>query len=156
MIICQGPVKSKNLKKPTDKDINTTNAECLLCSRYIINATSKLTCLNPTCELISHVTCLADLFLTPGEYLPIEGNCPFCATNLKWGDLIRKMKGCSLDYGGDNLADDDNVMEDNYDTEKSDDKSDDNIDDEDMMCSQDRGFVDNNSRWLQDCDDNLL
>ncbi|CAG9559151.1 unnamed protein product [Danaus chrysippus] len=32
--------------------------------------------------------------LSPGEYIPIDGKCPQCDVNLKWGDLIRKMKGC--------------------------------------------------------------
>lgn len=94
MTILQGPVKSRNLKR---KPLNATLSidECLLCSKYINNGQAKTTCLNPACELLAHLTCLADLFLEPGEYIPIQGNCPFCSTKLKWGDLIRKMKGCS-------------------------------------------------------------
>ncbi|KAJ0173229.1 hypothetical protein K1T71_011405 [Dendrolimus kikuchii] len=95
MTICHGPVKSKNLKKSSPA-VNI-NEECLLCSKHIQSSQSKLTCLNPSCNLITHITCLADLFLSPGDYVPIEGDCPFCNKKLKWGDLIRKMKGCSQD-----------------------------------------------------------
>ncbi|KOB79476.1 Uncharacterized protein OBRU01_00176, partial [Operophtera brumata] len=94
MPICHGPVKSKNLKKnalPT----TPTHTKCLLCSKYITNHL-KISCLNPSCELVCHITCLAELMLPPGEYVPIEGDCPFCGVNLKWGDLIRKMKGCKM------------------------------------------------------------
>ncbi|CAB3220120.1 unnamed protein product [Arctia plantaginis] len=94
MVLCQGTVKSKNLKRIVISNTIVTE-ECLLCSNYILSGQSKLTCLNANCELLAHVTCLADIFLSPGEYVPIEGNCPFCNTKLKWGDLIRKMKGCS-------------------------------------------------------------
>ncbi|CAD0204286.1 unnamed protein product [Chrysodeixis includens] len=94
MTILQGPVKCRNLKhKPTSTEVS--NEECLLCSNYIINGQSKTTCLNPCCELLAHITCLADLFLVPGEYVPIGGNCPFCSIKLKWGDVVRKMKGVS-------------------------------------------------------------
>lgn len=94
MSICRGPVKSKNSKSFPPRNINEI---CLLCSKSIQSSQSKLTCLNSNCDLITHITCLADLFLSPGDYLPIEGDCPFCGMNLKWGDLIQKMKRCSQD-----------------------------------------------------------
>ncbi|XP_047999490.1 structure-specific endonuclease subunit SLX1 homolog [Leguminivora glycinivorella] len=131
MKICHGPVKSKNLRK--SKDTHATHTECLLCSGYITSANSKLSCLNPHCDLVSHITCLAQLFLEPTEFVPIQGQCPFCSTMLKWGDLIRKMRGC----GQDTLSqEDDNCSN-----------------DDDEILSQDRAFVDNNSIWLQDCDE---
>ncbi|KAG6449781.1 hypothetical protein O3G_MSEX006221 [Manduca sexta] len=98
MVICQGPIKSKNLKKST-KCIELKNEECLLCSKYIADSQTRITCLNSTCKLKSHITCLADLFLSPGEYIPVRGKCPFCNTVLKWGELIRKMKGCGNEDG---------------------------------------------------------
>ncbi|XP_073947750.1 structure-specific endonuclease subunit SLX1 [Choristoneura fumiferana] len=134
MKICHGPVKSRNLKK-VKKNTDLPHTECLICSGYITSAESKLTCLNSDCELISHITCLAKLFLEPSEFVPLEGLCPFCGTNLKWGDLIRKIKGCSEVPRGDAMSQDD-----------------DEGDDEDVL-SQDRGFVDNNSVWLQEFDD---
>lgn len=109
MSICQGPVKSKNLKQKTSNTI-PPDEECLLCSTYINNCQVKLTCLNPSCELISHITCLADLFLVPGEYVPVEGSCPFCSVKLKWGDLIRKMKGCSRISEGEECSDEEGTQ----------------------------------------------
>ncbi|CAK1590123.1 unnamed protein product [Parnassius mnemosyne] len=133
MIFTDGPVKVKNLKK-VDNDMATTNfIECLLCSDYL-NSKDKLTCLNTNCELVTHITCLADLFLTPGEFVPIEGKCPFCDTKLLWGDLIRKMKGCYQAAENCLIVDNDG--------------------DDDVVCSQDRKFVDNES-WFLDCNDDL-
>ncbi|KAH9631397.1 hypothetical protein HF086_012185 [Spodoptera exigua] len=94
MSICEGLVKSRNLKTKDSNSIQP-DEECLLCSANITNGQTKITCLNPNCELLCHITCLADLFLLPGEYVPVEGNCPFCDIKVKWGDLIRKMKGCA-------------------------------------------------------------
>lgn len=104
MTICQGAVKSRNLKPKIFSPAHK-NEECLLCSNYILQGQSKLTCINPSCELLTHITCLADIFLTSGEYVPIEGTCPFCCIKLKWGDLIRKMKGC-LSSKGEELSQD--------------------------------------------------
>ncbi|KAJ8712795.1 hypothetical protein PYW08_008099 [Mythimna loreyi] len=127
MTICQGLVKSKNLKHKPSNTI-PPDEECLLCSTYITHGQAKITCLNPNCELITHITCLADLFLVPGEYVPIEGNCPFCSVKLKWGDLIRKMKGCSRTSEGEECSDDEG--------------------------GQDRGIGEDPS-WMNDCDGDL-
>lgn len=151
MRICQGAVRSRNLKKTCPESTTTMYPECLLCSNYITGNQTKLTCLNPSCELIAHITCLADLFLEPGEYIPIKGDCPFCSTNLKWGDLIRKMKGCEDGNNG-------NTDNDNADVNDNADANDDEDSDEDCVsikCSQDHDFVDNNSRWFLECDDDL-
>ncbi|XP_028160454.1 structure-specific endonuclease subunit SLX1 homolog [Ostrinia furnacalis] len=142
MVVRHGPVKSRNLKKSKESTEEHTTDECLLCSNYITNSQTKLTCLNSSCELIAHITCLAKLFLTPGEFIPIEGNCPFCDTKLKWGDLIRKMKGCKQNDDENSDQDDDQPC-------------DDQESDDDVICSQDKGFVDNNSRWFLDCNDDL-
>lgn len=136
MSIVHGPIKSRNLKKSTEYS-NFKSIECLICSRFITNSTSKLCCLNSNCELVSHISCLADLFLNSGDYIPVEGSCPFCNMKMKWGDLIRKMKGCH-----------DSSSVDDIDEERF-------ISDEENVCSQDKGFVDNNSRWLVDNDDDL-
>ncbi|CAH2986372.1 unnamed protein product [Chilo suppressalis] len=145
MLICKGPIKTCNLKKTINIQ-EEMEVECLLCSNMITDSQSKLTCLNSSCELTAHITCLADLFLNPGEFVPIEGNCPFCSKNLKWGDLIRKMRGCKMD-GGD-------VVSDDYGSDKVCDDSD---DDDVVICSQEKGFVDNNSHWFEsvECDNGL-
>ncbi|XP_023942042.2 structure-specific endonuclease subunit SLX1 homolog [Bicyclus anynana] len=130
MTVVQGPVKSYNHKKVKDLSSNPT-IECLLCSGYL-KETEKLSCINSNCDLVSHINCLANHFLTPGEYVPITGNCPFCNTKLKWGDLIRRMNG--YDQGvKDNLKG--NVNDEVFCTQ---DKGFDNFDDDaDLVCTQD-------------------
>lgn len=139
MPICHGQVQSRNLKNNNINPLKETCTECLICSSYIKDVNSKLTCLNLECELVSHITCLADLYLVPGEYIPIGGQCPFCDTMLKWGDLIRKMKGCSVETTKGQVVED---------------KSDCSESDKELLCSQERRFVDNNSHWLLGCDEN--
>ncbi|XP_041971701.1 structure-specific endonuclease subunit SLX1 homolog isoform X2 [Aricia agestis] len=89
MVICHGPVKSLNTKK-SKEILSQSPVNCQLCFKTIIES-EKLTCINDNCDLKAHITCLADLFLTPEEFVPIEGTCPLCNVRLKWGDLIHKM-----------------------------------------------------------------
>lgn len=141
MIICQGPVKSRNLKlKNIAEPIPTI--ECLLCSGYLKD-NEKLTCISPKCDLVAHISCLADKLLPAGEYIPIEGPCPFCNIKLIWGDLIRKMKGCNAIT---------------YDSGKSDELKNDELcndeSDDDVVCTQYKTFVDTPS-WFLDCNEDL-
>ncbi|XP_053617232.1 structure-specific endonuclease subunit slx1 [Plodia interpunctella] len=140
MKICRGLVKSRNLKKNIKR--TAIYEECQLCFSYITTNTSKVSCVNPGCVLISHLICLSKLFLQPCEFLPVGGICPFCSTYLKWGDLIRKMKGCNdgVNVGG--------VDEENVEYMEDDEGS-----DREGLCSQDKGFVVNESRWSLECDD---
>ncbi|XP_058116675.1 structure-specific endonuclease subunit SLX1 homolog [Anopheles ziemanni] len=78
-----------------------TNVECTLCrgsidTRLPAEGSSEvvLRCLQPRCQLISHLECLARLVLEPGQYVPVEGDCPICETHFLWGDIIRKANGC--------------------------------------------------------------
>ncbi|XP_034827846.1 structure-specific endonuclease subunit SLX1 homolog [Maniola hyperantus] len=164
MTVIQGPVKSYNHKKT--KDITSVpTIECLLCSGYLKD-TEKLSCTSATCELVSHINCLANLFLSPGEYIPINGYCPFCNTKLKWGDLIRKMNGYDQGTKNDEPGDDnenDKVYTEHRGFDNFDDidhvvSTQDNFDNDDVICTQnyddvactqDRVFVDN----LDDDDD---
>ncbi|XP_045770609.1 structure-specific endonuclease subunit SLX1 homolog isoform X2 [Maniola jurtina] len=131
MTVIQGPVKSYNHKKT--KDITSVpTIECLLCSSYLKD-TEKLSCTNATCDLVSHINCLANLFLPPGEYIPINGYCPFCNTKLKWGDLIRKMNGYDQGIKNDEPGEDDD-----NDEVSTEDRGFDNFDDiDDVVCTQD-------------------
>nr|Q5TXB2.3 RecName: Full=Structure-specific endonuclease subunit SLX1 homolog [Anopheles gambiae] len=63
-----------------------------------------LRCLQSRCPLACHVECLAELVLEPGQYVPVEGDCPHCEGHFLWGDIIRKANGCS-----DLVDDTDNV-----------------------------------------------
>ncbi|XP_039752781.1 structure-specific endonuclease subunit SLX1 homolog [Pararge aegeria] len=132
MPVIQGPVKSYNHKKLTNITSIPT-IECLLCSGYL-KETEKLSCMNVNCDLVSHINCLANLFLSPGEYVPIHGTCPFCNTKLKWGDLIRRMNGYDLGVKGDQTGDGDEVGEEIY----TQNKGFENVDDDaDVVCTQD-------------------
>lgn len=113
--------------------------------------------------------------------MPIEGDCPFCGVNLKWGDLIRKMKGCKMgdeincygknDNDGDDSDVDNNVSDvdnnDSYvdyndrdsDVDDKDDKQRD-VDDQKSDESDDVVCVDHNPpkvdeypSWFDDCVD---
>lgn len=86
---------------------------CGLCMKVIENPDIKLTCLNQKCDLVSHLKCLSELFLESGEYVPIEGDCPFCCQRLLWGDLIRKMKGCQ-DHQGENGNNSDSLKDNGF------------------------------------------
>ncbi|XP_060806725.1 structure-specific endonuclease subunit SLX1 homolog [Amyelois transitella] len=130
MKICNGPVKSSNLKKFANV---TIHEECLLCFKYITTSLSKVTCLNHDCVLVCHLICLASLFLKPGEFVPIQGLCPFCNINLKWGDLIRRTKGCN------DVKDDENCVGDDGNLECD---SIDDLGDKGGLSSQDRSWED--------------
>ncbi|XP_045503392.1 structure-specific endonuclease subunit slx1 isoform X2 [Colias croceus] len=129
MITCYGPVKSRNIKVAENNSVPTL--PCKLCSESISD--KQIKCLNENCNLVAHITCLAEKMLSPGEYIPIDGKCPLCKIYMKWGDLLRKMKGCQYieDKGADGDGSDDEVI-----------------------CTQDKEFVDNNS-WFLDCNDDL-
>lgn len=111
MQICHGQVAIKKKSISTQSVTSThrpASMECDLCMMSIdSHERSKVTCLNPKCELRCHIICLANLWLEPGQYVPIEGDCPFCGQHFLWGDLIRKKNGCNdLEESADCLYDD--------------------------------------------------
>lgn len=122
MQICHGQVSIKKKSKVNDSEalaITSTQmstqasqfhiVECHLCMKTIENAErSKLTCINPRCKLRCHIVCLANVCLEPGQYVPIEGDCPICEKHFLWGDLIRKKRGCNdLEESNFDMSDDD-------------------------------------------------
>lgn len=95
MSICQGPVLCK---KTSQNDISLFDSSksqiCVLCARTC-SPHSLLYCLDPDCQAITHVICLAKRFLGSSDHiLPIDGECPACGTRVLWGDLIRRKNGC--------------------------------------------------------------
>lgn len=99
MPICHGRVKIKKIPKlsATEKLINdatTITTLCTICYDYI-QPDNFVNCISPNCRFIGHLKCLAKLFLEPGQYVPIQGNCPSRKKTVLWGDLIRKKNGCS-------------------------------------------------------------
>lgn len=97
MPVCLGPVKSKKIKKPNEllsqNDSDPTFHYCFIC-KDLIEPGKELKCLNFNCDLVSHIICLSKCYLSKGQYVPIDGNCPKCKNNFLWGEIIRKYKGC--------------------------------------------------------------
>lgn len=87
---------SKDTPPPKETPASGSGPTCYLCND-ILEPDEKLSCISPSCSLVSHLVCLAKRFRKDGMILPIEGTCPVCRINLLWGDLIRKMKGCYKD-----------------------------------------------------------
>lgn len=128
MIVCCGRIKIR--KKPKSQVIENERLilpsgqandyyRCYFCH---LNVTEdKITCINPNCTLQSHMGCLANTFLEgSAHYVPIDGYCPICEAHLLWGDLMRKLNGCS-----DLVADDDDYANFINDVSGSDNDSDD-------------------------------
>ncbi|XP_065078837.1 structure-specific endonuclease subunit SLX1 homolog [Ochlerotatus camptorhynchus] len=76
-----------------------SGVDCMICDGPIrsdrIRKDFALRCVQPRCKLICHIECLANRCLEPEQYVPVEGSCPICESHFLWGDLIRKVKGCS-------------------------------------------------------------
>uniref|UniRef100_A0A182SE66 Structure-specific endonuclease subunit SLX1 C-terminal domain-containing protein n=1 Tax=Anopheles maculatus TaxID=74869 RepID=A0A182SE66_9DIPT len=74
-------------------------SDCTLCNRSMVEMERQgdliLRCLQPRCPLVCHLECLAACVLEPGQYVPVEGDCPVCEGHFLWGDIIRKANGCS-------------------------------------------------------------
>lgn len=84
MPICHGSVISKKLPKSQGTKEGSISQVtqmlfCFLCSKTIED--KPLKCLDPTCDLVSHIVCLSKKFLQMGEYIPIDGECPKCKKN---------------------------------------------------------------------------
>ncbi|KAF5294343.1 hypothetical protein FQR65_LT10796 [Abscondita terminalis] len=104
MPVCYGPVVSKKLKNAESK--SSIASTCTLCTETIID--KPMRCINSSCGLTAHLTCLSERFLEAGEYVPIEGKCPCCQDTYLWGDYVRKFKGC---YGNLNVVIDEELAQ---------------------------------------------
>ncbi|XP_043261973.1 structure-specific endonuclease subunit slx1 [Colletes gigas] len=91
MPTCYGKVISRKVKKTDDR--NESSMFCFICS-LSLKKKELVSCIKPSCPLVAHLICLADIFCKNSMILPIEGTCPVCNTNVLWGDLIRKKVGC--------------------------------------------------------------
>lgn len=93
MPISIGAVISKKIDKKSQEKTNT-EAHVDFCNICYTTRGLFVNCLNSRCKLRAHMRCLSKYFLQPGEYVPVEGECPQCHDHFLWGDLIRKFKGC--------------------------------------------------------------
>ncbi len=50
-------------------------------------------CPNPTCESVTHLTCLSQHFLKDDAdaLVPVEGQCPSCKAGLRWIDVVKEL-----------------------------------------------------------------
>ncbi|XP_031836532.1 structure-specific endonuclease subunit SLX1 isoform X2 [Nomia melanderi] len=102
MPVCCGKVISQKIKKSQNNIDNETEILddftifCSICGLFV-EQRQLLHCIKPSCLLVAHLICLANLFCKDNMIIPIEGTCPICASNVLWGDLIRKKIGCYED-----------------------------------------------------------
>ncbi|KAJ8042783.1 Structure-specific endonuclease subunit slx1 [Holothuria leucospilota] len=107
-----GPIRSKKVKKQTEKEEETIpglddlpsisssqSSRCEVCIKKMKPGEATVECVYPHCGVKSHMICLAKLFLhnEPSQLIPVEGTCPRCKGTSRWGDLIRKKQGCYAD-----------------------------------------------------------
>ena len=83
---------------------------CTLCSSEF--ATDELPVICASCQVQSHVLCLADKFLEdcqapPSVLVPIDGLCPSCGTHMIWDAILDERRRLQAEmngyYGGETL-----------------------------------------------------
>lgn len=79
------------------------DSKCAVCQSSIDPSKSMaLLCTSSHCHSVSHLDCLAQLFLDregePNAVVPTQGQCPTCQVDLKWADLVQHL---SLRIRGD-------------------------------------------------------
>ncbi|XP_031781613.1 structure-specific endonuclease subunit slx1 isoform X2 [Nasonia vitripennis] len=87
--------KAKAAKLDAAASTEKKEEKCSLCSKCV-ESEDRLSCVQPGCQLVAHLICLAESFKRDEMILPLEGVCPLCDTNVLWGDLIRKKIGCNM------------------------------------------------------------
>ncbi|XP_017282512.1 structure-specific endonuclease subunit SLX1 [Kryptolebias marmoratus] len=92
--IAFGIVRAKK-RQPQLSAGDEETSKCFLCNK-LLKASEKLSCFHSSCEMNSHLICLARRFLglELSNLLPVEGECPSCRRPVLWGDLIRHKHGC--------------------------------------------------------------
>ncbi|KAI9885561.1 MAG: RNA polymerase B [Watsoniomyces obsoletus] len=89
------PVKT-HLQKSLRLEQASSKPKCAVCGKLVQKEALLATCPRETCESTSHLTCLADHFLSgkrdgPEEILPTEGDCPSCKSSTRWIDVVKEL-----------------------------------------------------------------
>ena len=74
---------------------------CSICEFELnLNSQDWLQCIKENCPMVSHIVCLSGHFLKQDQakeaLIPIQGTCPYCEKELKWGELIIALKSRKL------------------------------------------------------------
>jgi len=79
------------LQKTTKDDVSEQHRSCTVCKDEIpVNDAQCVVC--PNCLAYSHLTCLANYFLTgQSDLLPVSGSCPNCSSVILWDVMVREM-----------------------------------------------------------------
>jgi structure-specific endonuclease subunit SLX1 len=80
-----------------DTDSVGTRSTCTICNNSLQTdySTDLVCCYHDDCSMTAHILCLSRLFLDQeggSNLIPIQGTCPVCKKNLKWGKIIEQMK----------------------------------------------------------------
>lgn len=75
--------------------------DCGICTLRIGPSNASVSCMFTNCARVFHMVCLASVWLEPGQFVPVRGDCPGCKAELLWGQLIRQANGCAdVERGG--------------------------------------------------------
>lgn len=67
---------------------------CIFCHKPLrADGAMSIVCPEGGCEAVGHVDCFASSFLKDDAHslVPIEGDCPSCATKLQWVELVKEL-----------------------------------------------------------------
>ncbi|KAK8763878.1 hypothetical protein V5799_033516 [Amblyomma americanum] len=91
MAIAYGPVKAVRAPRVREPLCCPTITPCSICGKPVERAESMAECPYPECRTVSHLCCLARLFLKNerSQTIPVSGSCPECHNWLLWGEVVR-------------------------------------------------------------------
>lgn len=92
-------------------DETSSSPRCTLCSSEFTSDELPVTC--PSCQIQTHVLCLADKFLEdcqapPSVLVPIDGLCPSCGDHMIWDAIMDERRRLQAErngyYGGETVG----------------------------------------------------
>ncbi|XP_070389962.1 structure-specific endonuclease subunit slx1 [Dermacentor albipictus] len=92
MAIAYGPVKAVRAPAVRESVHGALSVPaCTVCGELVERRRSLVECPYPECGAVSHLCCLAKIFLKNecNQTIPVSGYCPGCNNWLLWGELVR-------------------------------------------------------------------